>query len=304
VAASGPSFTSRRLASGARLAFAGIAINAALATVKIVAGLYGNAYALVADGLESSLDIFSSLVIWGGLVFAARPADSTHPYGHGKAEPLAAVVVAIMVMLAAIGLGAQSIREIVTPHHAPAPFTLVVLIVIVVVKELLFRRVLQAAEALGSSAVKTDAWHHRADAITSAAAFIGISIALLGGPGYEPADDWAALFACFLIAYNGWRLLIPALNETLDVAPPPEIEAGVRAHAAGVPGVVGIDKCRVRKMGLEYYVDIHVLVDGEMSVREGHRIAHEVKDAVRAADPAVVDLLVHIEPAAIKPGGA
>ncbi len=288
---------------GAKLALLGIVINAVLAAIKITSGIIGNCYALIADGLESTLDIFSSLVIWGGLMFAARPPDATHPYGHGKAEPLAAVVVAVMVIFAAFGLAAQSIREIVTPHHAPAPFTLVVLVVVVAVKELLFRRVLQSAETMGSTAVKTDAWHHRADAITSLAAFIGISIALLGGPGFEPADDWAALFACGLIAYNGWKLLIPSLNETLDVAPPPAVEAGVRDLARAVPGVAGIDKCRVRKMGLDFYVDIHVQVDGEMSVREGHRIAHEVKDAVRAANPAIVDLLVHIEPAARVPTG-
>jgi cation diffusion facilitator family transporter len=289
--------SSRRLAAGARMALIGIAVNTVLAAIKITAGVMGHAYALIADGLESSLDIVSSMVIWTGLMFAARPPDASHPYGHGKAEPLAAVAVSVFVILAAIGLAIESIREIVTPHHLPAPFTLAVLVVVLVVKEFLFRRVLHAAEYTGSSAVKTDAWHHRADAITSAAAFIGISIALIGGPGYEPADDWAALFACVLIGYNGWSLFLPALNEALDVAPPPAIEAAVRELAAGVPGVIAIDKCRVRKMGLDLYVDIHVQVDGDITVRAGHEIAHRVKDAVRAANPAVVDLLVHTEPA-------
>lgn len=289
--------SSRRLAAGARVALIGIAVNAVLAAVKITTGVLGHSYALIADGLESSLDIVSSMVIWGGLMFAARPADATHPYGHGKAEPLAAVAVSVIVVLAAGVLALESVREIMTPHHPPAPFTLVVLVVVVAVKELLFRWVLHAADHTGSSAVKTDAWHHRADAITSAAAFIGISIALIGGPGYEPADDWAALLACGLIAYNGWRLFLPALNETLDVAPPPALEAAVRELALTVPGVVGIDKCRVRKMGLDLFVDIHVQVDGEITVREGHEIAHRVKDAVREANPAVVDLLVHTEPA-------
>jgi cation diffusion facilitator family transporter len=292
-----PNHSSRRLAAGARMALIGIAVNLVLAAVKITAGVLGHSYALIADGLESSLDIVSSMVIWGGLMFAARPPDASHPYGHGKAEPLAAVAVSVFVVLAALDLAIESIREIVTPHHLPAPFTLGVLVAVVVVKELLFRSVLKTADHTGSSAVKTDAWHHRADAITSAAAFIGISIALIGGPGYEPADDWAALFACALIGYNGWRLFLPALNEALDVAPPPAIEAAVRELAAQVPGVIRIDKCRVRKMGLDLYVDIHVQVDGDITVRAGHEIAHRVKDAVRAANPAVVDLLVHTEPA-------
>jgi len=282
--------------TGARLALVGVAVNFVLATVKIVAGVIGNSYVLIADGIESSLDIFSSMVIWFGLKVASEPPDAEHPYGHGKAEPLASVVVAVAVVGAAIALTVQSIREIVTPHHAPAWYTLVVLIAVIIVKETLFRKVGHAAEDLGSTAVKTDAWHHRADAITSAGAFIGISIALIGGPGWEPADDWAALFTCGLIGFNGYRLLMPALHEIMDSAPPPEMEAAVRALAAGVPGVADVEKCRVRKMGLEFYVDLHIGVDADISVRAGHDIGHSVKDAVRSAKSEIADVLVHIEP--------
>jgi cation diffusion facilitator family transporter len=290
--------TARKLESGARLALTGIIANTALAGIKIASGILGNCYALIADGIESVLDIFGSIILWGGLKLAALPPDDSHPYGHGKAEPVAAVVVALCVIGAAIGLAAQSIREILTPHHAPAPFTLVVLIVVVLVKELLFRKIIVAGDQIGSAAVKTDAWHHRSDAITSMAAFIGISVALIGGPGWEPADDWAALLACGLIGYNGYRFLVPALQEALDAAPPKELESEIRAIAGVVPGVAGLDQCRIRKMGLEFYVDLHVGVNAELTVREGHRIAHEVKDAIRAANPAVTDVLVHIEPAA------
>ena len=290
--------TQRKLESGARLALVGIVANSVLAAIKIAAGIVGNCYALIADGIESTLDIFGSILIWGGLKLAARPPDDDHPYGHGKAEALAAIGVALTVIVAAIGIAMQSVREILTPHHSPAPFTLLVLVGVVIVKETLFRKVIHTGDAIGSAAVKTDAWHHRSDAITSMAAFIGISVALIGGAGWESADDWAALFACGLIGFNGWRLLIPALQEALDAAPPAHIQESVRAAAAAVPGVVGLDQCRVRKMGLEFYVDLHVGVDAEMSVREGHRIAHEVKDAIRAAIPEVADVLVHIEPAA------
>ncbi len=291
-----PRLTLGRLEHGARLALIGGAVNALLAAVKIAAGIFGHTYALIADGIESTLDIFSSLVIWVGLKVAAEPADAEHPYGHGKAEPVAAIVVAVVLIAVAVGLAVQSVREIVTPHHVPAPFTLGVLLLVIVVKEVLFRRVLAAGRSIESGAVKTDAWHHRSDAVTSAAAFVGISLALLGGAEWASADDWAALLACGFIAWNGWRLLWPALYEVMDSAPPPELERSVREIAAGVAGVSELDQCRVRKMGLEYFVDLHVGVSAQLSVREGHRIGHAVRDAVRASNPAITDVLVHIEP--------
>lgn len=290
----------RGYGTGARLALIGVAVNFLLALIKIIAGVLGHCYALIADGIESTLDIFGSLAIWFGLKVAAEPPDERHPYGHGKAEPLASVAVALAVIAAAIGLAVQSIREIIIPHHAPAPFTLGVLVLVIVVKETLFRKVAGAAEQLGSGAVKTDAWHHRSDAITSAGAFVGISIALLGGPGWEPADDWAALFTCGIIGFNGWRLLIPAIHEVMDMAPPKEVEDSVRAIAQRVAGVLNVEKCRLRKMGTEFYVDIHIGVDADLTVRTGHQIGHDVKDAIRAGNPAMADVLVHIEP--IEPG--
>ncbi|MGI8821489.1 MAG: cation diffusion facilitator family transporter [Chthoniobacterales bacterium] len=285
------------LESGARVALLGMCINIVLAIVKIAAGILGNAYALIADGIESALDIGGSAVIWGGLKFAARPPDETHPYGHGKAEPIAAAVVAVGVMGAAVGLAAQSVREIFTPHHAPAAWTLAVLVIVVIVKELLYRSVIRIGRNVESTAVQTDAWHHRADALTSIAAFIGISIALIGGPGWEQADNWAALLACGLIAYNGYRLFSPALHEIMDTAPRGDVVERVCQAAARVPGVQEVEKCRLRKMGVDYYVDLHVRVNGTISVTAGHDIAHDVKDAIRATDGRIADVLVHVEPA-------
>ncbi len=285
------------LQSGARVALLGMAANVVLATAKILAGALGHSYVLIADGIESALDIGGSAIIWGGLKFAARPADETHPYGHGKAEPVAAIIVSLGVLAAAMVIAARSVHEIFQPHDAPAPFTLVVLVAVVVVKELLFRTVDRLGRNAASTAIQTDAWHHRTDALTSIAAFVGISIALLGGPRWQSADAWAALFACVLIAANGWRLFYPALREVLDTAPRGEIADGVRAAARAVPGVLEIDKCFVRKMGLEFYVDLHVGVDETMSVRAGHDVAHEVKDAIKHANPGIADVLVHIEPA-------
>ena len=292
-----PHVSTSNLQSGARIALLGMAINAALAIAKIVAGVLGNAYVLIADGIESTLDIAGSVVIWGGLKFAARPPDETHPYGHGKAEPVAGAIVAAGVIAAAVGLAIQSAREIVTPHHAPAPFTLIVLIVVVIVKELLYRSVIRLGRNVESTAVQTDAWHHRSDALTSLAAFVGISIALVGGPGWETADDWAALLACGLIAVNGFRLLWPALYEIMDTAPRGGMSDVVRNAASRVPGVIEVEKCLIRKMGLHFYVDLHIGVDGVISVRDGHDIAHEVKHAIQAMDPRIADVLVHVEPA-------
>jgi cation diffusion facilitator family transporter len=272
-------------------------VNIGLAAVKGAAGFFGHSYALIADAIESTFDVFTSILVWLGLRYAARPPDEKHPYGHGKAEPLVACVVALTLLGAAILIGVESVREIRTPHHAPAPFTLVVLVVVVLVKELLFRYVVQTGEELHSTAVKADAWHHRSDAITSAAAFLGIGIALIGGPGYESADDFAALLAAGIIAFNAVSLLRPAVGELLDAAPPKELEEEVRTAAAGVSGVLGLDKCTVRKVGRILYVDLHVRVHGRLPVREGHRIAHDVKDAVRANNARVRDVTIHVEPA-------
>src|SRR5947208_3293386 len=267
------------LQTAARVALIGLLINVVLAAVKIVAGVVGHAYVLIADGIESALDIGGSIVIWGGLTVAARPPDETHPYGHGKAEPIAAIAVALGVLAAATGLAIESVREILTPHHGPAPFTLAILIVVIVIKEFLFRYVNRVGQNVESTAVQTDAWHHRSDALTSAAAFIGISVALIGGKHWQSADDWAAIFACVVIAANGVRLMRPAFYEIMDTAPR-KIVKSVCSVASTVPGVIEVEKCRARKMGLDFYVDLHVGVDGKISVHESDEIAHHANNAI------------------------
>jgi cation diffusion facilitator family transporter len=281
-----------------RSTLVGIAANIGLAAIKMTAGVLGHSYALIADAVESSMDIASSLIVWLGLRYSVKPPDEDHPYGHGKAEPLAAMAVSLALFAAAAGVAIESVREIRLPHHAPAPFTLVVLTLVILVKELLFRYVFKVGDSTRSTAVKTDAWHHRSDALTSAGAFVGISVALIGGPGYESADDWAALFAAFIIGLNAYLLLRPALAELTDAKPDPALEAQVRAVAERHPDVVGTHKCHVRKMGFDYYVDLDVIVNGEITVTRGHDIAHDVQDAIRAANPLFSKVLIHVEPAA------
>ncbi len=285
-----------RLKRSLRATWIGLAMNALLAGGKLAAGVVGHSQALIADAVESLADIFSSLIVWRGLVVAATPADEDHPYGHGKAEPLAAAIVATVLLLAAAGIALKSVHDIYSPDYGPEPFTLWVLLGVVLIKEWLFRYVVREAGAVDSSAVRTDAWHHRSDAITSLAAAIGISVALIGGRKYEAADDVAAIVAAGIIAWNGWRLLRPALKELMDATPDPAVEAKVREIGAAVPGVQAVEKCIVRKMGYHFFVDMHVEVVPEMTVQQAHDIAHRVKDCVREQLPAVYDVLVHIEP--------
>ena len=286
-----------RLKRGLRATFIGLATNTVLTTAKLIAGIVGHSHALVADAVESLADIFSSVIVWRGLVIADAPADEDHPYGHGKAEPIAAAIVSAMLFLAAAWITIEAFREIREPHSAPAPFTLVVLVVAVIIKENLFRFVLREAAVVESSAVRSDAWHHRSDAITSLAAAIGITVALIGGRGYESADDVAAIVAAAIIAWNGWRLARPAVNELMDRAPSREMVEHIRRIAETASGVEAVEKCLVRKMGYHYYVDMHVEVDPQMTVQRSHEIAHDVKDRIRSQIDTVRDVLVHIEPA-------
>ena len=281
----------------AALVLRGIVLNAVLAVAKFTGGILGNTYALIADGAESTLDIFSSLLVWAGFRVASRPPDANHPYGHGKAEPLAGLAVAIFVFAMAGWVGVHAVHEIITPHLAPKWWTLPLLALVIGVKVWFSRRMKSAGAEAGSTALGVEAMHHWSDAVTSAAAFIGIAIALIGGDGWEAADDWAALFACAIIAFNGANMVMNALGDVMDTAVPASFENEVRALALAVPGVGALDKVRMRKSGLSYLVDIQVRVDGELTVRAGHDIAHAVKDAlIGSARHRISDVTVHVEP--------
>jgi len=288
--------TDARLKRSLRVTLVGLVINAFLTSAKFTAGILGHSHALIADAVESLADIFSSIVVWRGVVIAAEPEDEDHPYGHGKAEPLAAATVSTMLLAAGGWIAVHAFRALAHPHPAPAPFTPIVLLLVICVKEGLFRFVLREAISVESSAVQTDAWHHRSDVITSFAAAIGISVALLGGKGYESADEVAAIVAAAIIVWNAWRLLRPALNELMDRSPSRELCERIRHIAEAVKGVERVEKTFVRKMGYHFYADMHVQVDPQMTVQHSHNIAHEVKDKIRTQIPRVRDVLVHIEP--------
>ena len=279
-----------------RAAQVGMLVNLALAVIKLIAGIVGHAYALVADAVESTADIFSSLVVYGGLRIAAQPADEDHPYGHGRAEPLASALVALMLLIAAAGIAIEAVREIRAPHHTPKAWTLGVLVGVIVIKQILANRVFRIGSEIGSTAVKADAQHHRSDVITSAAAFVGISIAVIGGPGWEQADDWAALVASLVICYNGVKMLRPAVNDLMDRLPEVHVVETIANAATSVSDVRAIEKLKVRKVGLQYAVDLHVQADPDMSLHDAHIVSGKVKGAIRTAMPAVDDVLIHMEP--------
>lgn len=270
--------------------------NAALALIKGLAGFFGHSFALVADALESTTDILASILVLFGLKYANRPADKNHPYGHGRLEPLITFIVVGFLIISATVIASESIHNIQTPHALPEVWTLYVLGAIIIWKELSFQIVLKKSKQTHSSSLKADAWHHRSDAITSIAAFIGISIALIMGKGYETADDWAALFASGFIVYNSYLIFRPALAEIMDEHTYDDLVAEIRIVAKTVDGIIDTEKCFVRKAGLKYHIDLHAVVNQNLTVKEGHEIAHTLKDTLREKLPQLGHVLIHIEP--------
>ncbi len=273
-----------------------IAGNTALAIIKGLAGFFGNSYALIADAIESTTDIFSSFLVLFGLKYANRPPDKNHPYGHGRAEPLVTFLVVGFLITSATIIAYESIKNIGTPHELPKVWTLFVLVPLISWKEISFRLVMKKAKETNSSSLKADAWHHRSDAITSVAAFIGISIALFFGKGYETADDWAALFASGFILYNSYLIFRPALGEIMDEHLYDDLVEDIRKVSLTVDGIVGTEKCFIRKAGMKYHVDLHATVHADITVKHGHEIAHKLKDTLRNDIPQLGHVLIHIEP--------
>ena len=284
------------LQRGIRSAKTGLVVNAGLAITKLVAGILGNTYALIADAVESGSDVISSLIVWGGLRMATRSATEEYPFGFARAEQVAAAIVGLLLIGASIGISIAAVREIQTPHHAPAPFTLIVLVLVILIKEVLYRYVARAGGDIGSRALAADAWHHRSDAITSSAAFIGISIALIKGPGWESADDYAAVVASGIILLNGIRIVRPAVGDLMDRAPSADLIERVTTIARGVAEVQLVEKVLIRKAGIGFFVDMHVQAAPEMSLQDAHILSGKVKSAIREAEPRVLGALIHMEP--------
>lgn len=270
--------------------------NTCLSIIKWLAGYFGNSYALIADAIESTTDILSSFLVLFGIKYSSRPADHNHPYGHGRAEPLITFLVVGFLITSATIIAYKSIINIGIPHELPKPFTLFLLSAIIIWKEASYRIVIKKAKITNSSSLKADAWHHRSDAITSVAAFIGISVALFLGKGYEAADDWAALFSSGFILYNSYLIFRPALGEIMDENLYENLVATIRTQSLLVNGILGTEKCFIRKAGMTYHVDLHAIVNADISVKQGHETAHRLKDALKENIPELGQVLIHIEP--------
>jgi cation diffusion facilitator family transporter len=204
-------------------------------------------------------------------------------------------VVGFLITSATI-IAYESISNIRTPHDLPKPWTLLVLGGIIIWKEYSFRLVMRRSVETNSSSLKADAWHHRSDAITSIAAFVGISIALVLGKGYESADDWAALFASGFILFNAYLIFRPALGEIMDEHVYDDLIQKIRIVSDQVEGIIDTEKCFIRKAGMKYHVDLHAIVSATITVKEGHDLAHKLKDKLQKELPELEHVLIHVEP--------
>ena len=280
-----------------RTALFSVVTNALLASVKGTAGIIGHSDALIADAIESCADIFSSFLVLIGIQYASKPADEDHPYGHGKAEPLITFAVVGFLLVSATIIAVESIRHLTEKQEQPAFFTLYVLAAIILIKEFSYQYVYRKGQQTNSTSLQADAWHHRSDAISSLIAFLGILATFVFGKGFEKADDWAALIASYFIVYNAYRIFRPALGEIMDEHTHHDLIDQIHLSAAEVPGVLGIEKCWARKNGMTYVVDLHLELDGNLSVTEGHAISHALKDHLMLTFPYLTEILIHIEPA-------
>jgi cation diffusion facilitator family transporter len=286
----------RSLRTGQGSALKGILVNGGLGAAKLAAGVLGHSYALIADACESFADVMGSCVTFYALKKASEPADVDHPAGHGRAETLASAVTA----LALVGVGAlifwQAALSLNELRRAPSPLTLLVLVPVILIKEQMFNWMRARGKKIGSLAVVADAWHQRSDVVTSLAALTGIIVAWAGGAAWSHADSWAALAASVWLAGTGLWLLGPTLHELMEGSVDPALLQFIEETSRNCPGIAGVDKVWVRKLGMRLMVDLHIEVDPDISVQEGHRLSHEVKAKLQAELPQVRDVMVHVEP--------
>jgi cation diffusion facilitator family transporter len=274
----------------------GVVMNAALAVGKLVGGWLGDSFALLSDAANSLGDVAISLGVLYALRVAQRPPDKEHPYGHTRAEGIAGLTVALLVGVAAAFIAWEAVQQLSEPHVVPARWTIAVAAVNLIIKEGLYHFSRRVGDRTGSTAIAATAWDHRADALCSAVVLVGLLAAVLGGPSWAVADDLAALAVAAAVMYSAAQLFIRAGRELMDMQADDTIVDQVRDSAADVSGVRGVETLWVRKSGLEYFADIHVEVDADLSVAEGHRIGHNVKDELLRSYPQLRDVLVHVEP--------
>ncbi|MCB0324801.1 MAG: cation transporter [Bdellovibrionales bacterium] len=279
-------------------ALLGLTVNGLLGTAKLVGGIFGNSFALLADAVNSLGDVVTSLAILVALRVAQRPPDTNHPYGHMRAESIAACNVSLLVVLSALLVGWEAIVRLPVQHPIPPRWTLWIAAINVVVKESLYHYKMRVGRRTGSTALRAAAWDHRSDALSAFAVLVGLMTIRFGGERLLWADEIGSLVVVGIIVVSGFRLFRESASELMDVQADGSLVESIRSCAEQVDNVMQIETLRVRKAGLEYLVDIHVQVLPTMSVAEGHAVGHSVKDRLLHAFPAIRDVLVHLEPAA------
>jgi len=282
---------------GRRAAILGMIGSGLLAVLKITAGLMGHSTAVFSDGVESAMDVVTSMVVLGGMTLALRPPDSNHPYGHGRAESIAGKTVSTILIVTGLLLAFNSLFGLTSTSHPPRLYAIATLVISIVVKVWLARYKMSLGTKIESASLQADAWNDRVDVVSALAALAGSGLAAYAPERFLYADRLGGGLVALVILYTGLRVFRDTSLELMDTSPSDELMARVRGVVAQVRGVVRLETCRGRKSGLGYFFDLHIEVDPEMKVRDAHEIAHQIKDRVRSAIPSVLDVLVHVEPA-------
>ncbi|HVX59368.1 MAG TPA: cation diffusion facilitator family transporter [Pirellulales bacterium] len=280
----------------ARAARLGLLVNLALGVAKLAGGLLSGSFALVSDAVNSLGDAVTSMVVLFAFRVAQRPPDAEHPYGHSRAEAIAAANVALFIVLSALMIGWEAGRRSMAVHPTPPAWTLWLAAVNVAIKEGLYRYKMAVGLRTGSTLMMANAWDHRSDALCSLAVFVGLGLAIWGGPAFHLADEMAALVVAAAIVWSGVRLFRQSASELMDVQANEQFVEQVRRAARSVGGVQGVEKLWLRKSGLEYFADIHIQVSPQITVAAGHEIGHRVKDRLLDEFASLRDVLVHLEP--------
>lgn len=279
-----------------RAAVLGLAVNFVLALVKLIAGIIGNSFALIADAVNSAGDVVTTVVVLFALRVAQRPADAEHPYGHSRAEGIAACNVALLLIVSAVGISWEAMQRISVPHDIPPTWTLWIAAGNMLIKEVLYQYKVRIGRRTGSAAMIANAWDHRSDAFCSLAVLLGLAAIRIGGPQFIWADEAASLVVAAAIAWSGSQLFRASASELMDVQADPQFVADIRTATLSVAGVREVETLWVRKSGIEFFADIHIEVDPHLTVAAGHRLGHRVKDQLLENFPTLRDVLVHLEP--------
>jgi cation diffusion facilitator family transporter len=282
---------------GQRVAIAGMVASGALAVIKILAGLLGHSTAVVADGFESAGDVIASGFVLLGLTLASKPADENHPYGHGRAETLTGLVIGLVLVAAGTLISYRALQGIDQIHPPPAAWVIWPLIVSAVVKGGLATLKFRYGKKLDSAALIADAWNDWTDIVSATTALLAVGLTLVDPQRFHAADHFGAFAVGLIVIFTGLRVSRDTAYQLMDTMPDESRINTIRSVAQSVPGVRGVEKCFARKTGLKYHVDLHLEVDPNITVRESHDIATQVRIHIKESLPWVADVLVHVEPA-------